>query len=45
MSTRRLPPGHNPFRPLRCRDITLLLLLAMLAVAGGITAAVMTAMS
>lgn len=27
MSMRRLPPGDNPFRPVRCRDVALFLLL------------------
>jgi uncharacterized membrane protein YfcA len=36
MSVRRLPPGDNPFRPLRCRDVTLLALAALvLAAAAG----------
>jgi hypothetical protein len=30
MRTRRLPPHDNPFRPLRCRDITLLFLAAII---------------
>jgi hypothetical protein len=34
VSTRRLPPGDNPFRPLRCRDVTLL---ALAAITGVIT--------
>jgi hypothetical protein len=33
MSTRRLPPHDNPFRPVRCRDLAILALVTWVTVA------------